>query len=422
MNAFPWILAALIGSAGAVSTQVAGEAVGWPQWAGPARDGSSPVSGVFGGGTVRLREVWRRPVGWGFAGLTVAGKQLFSLESVAGNDAAFAVDADTGKELWRTALGPTLGAMKFGAASTPATDGRRVFVLGSGCKLQALEAASGKLAWQHDLKAEYKLSADGANGCWTSPLLADNRLIVQVSAAPDKRVVAFDPATGAVVWSAAGVSGGSRTSPALADLAGVRQVVVHDVVLSGQGGLYGLRLKDGALLWSIRFTDAESFSNDMPIVLPGDRVAAVTWSGLRAVAIHRAGERLTADLLWSTRDVKAEVQPVTLHGVAHEGYIYGFGSELLVCIEVATGKTVWKEKIYPGSLIVVDGHLVTVSQTAGFVRVIEATPAGYREKARLEVFTPGALADTPPSFAGRRIYLRNSEQMVAVEVVAGGGP
>jgi hypothetical protein len=47
---------------------------------------------------------------------------------------------------------------------------------------------------------------------------------------------------------------------------------------------------------------------------------------------------------------------------------------------------------------------------------VEATPAGYREKARLEVLNRGARAETPPSFAGRRIFVRNDEEVVAVDV------
>jgi hypothetical protein len=111
---------------------------------------------------------------------------------------------------------------------------------------------------------------------------------------------------------------------------------------------------------------------------------------------------------------------VNLHAVAAGGHVYGFGGEFLVCLDAASGRTVWKEKIYPGSLILVDGRLVVQSQGSGLLRVVAATPAGYRELARAEVFAPGALSQTPPSFAGGRLFLRNSDEIVALEIEAGG--
>jgi outer membrane protein assembly factor BamB len=393
------------------------EAAGWNQWAGPLHDGSAPATGVFRGG-FRLRQVWRRPSSGGISALAVAGERLYSLASAEGTDYAFALDAGTGKEVWKVPLGASIPSMEYGTASTPATDGRLVFLHTPQCKLLALEAGTGKPAWQHDLRAEYNTGAM-AGGCWSSPVLDGNLLVLQVNGEPDKRVMAFDKGSGAVVWHSPGKSRSTRSSPLIADLAEVRQVVVHDVE-KGKGGLYGLRLSDGALLWSLRFPEGESFANDAPFALGGDRLGLITWSDFRAVRVTRKGGAWEAAPAWSSRDFRAEVQPVTLHAAALGGHLYGFGGEMLSCLEAATGKTAWKEKVYPGSLILVDGHLVALSQSSGLLRVIEASPVAYRERARLEVFTPGAVGDTPPSFAGRRIYLRNSEEMVAIEVVREG--
>lgn len=394
-----------------------GEAADWPQWAGPSRNGVSPATGVFGEGPFQLREVWRRPMAGGVSSLVVAGDRIFSLVTEEGNDFAVALEAGTGKELWRVPLGVSVSRMaEYGAAPTPATDGRLVFVVSPDCKLRALEAATGKPAWQRDFKAEDNPGPMNS-GCWTSPLLEGDLLVVQVNGDPDKRVMAFDKGSGRVVWSTAGVEKSMRSSPLVADLGGVRQVVVHDIAKEGKGGLYALRIKDGVLLWSTRFPDSESYSYDTPVLLAGDRVGVVAWSDFRTAAVRKQGEGFAAEPAWKAREIRAEVQPYNLHAVAYGEHLYGFGGEFLVCLDAATGKTVWKEKTYPGSLIAVDGHLVAISQAAGILRVIEATPAGYREKARLEVFTPGAPTDTPPSFAGRRIYLRNSEEIVVLEVV-----
>ena len=69
-----------------------------------------------------------------------------------------------------------------------------------------------------------------------------------------------------------------------------------------------------------------------------------------------------------------------------------------------------------GSLILVDHALVVLSATGGVVRVVEATPSGYREPARLEVLNRGAQTEAPPSFAAGMIFVRNDEEIVAIAV------
>ena len=63
-----------------------------------------------------------------------------------------------------------------------------------------------------------------------------------------------------------------------------------------------------------------------------------------------------------------------------------------------------------------DGHLVVLSQASGEVRVVEATPAAYREKAMLPVLARGARSDAPPSFADGRLFVRSDEEVVALSI------
>ena len=85
-------------------------------------------------------------------------------------------------------------------------------------------------------------------------------------------------------------------------------------------------------------------------------------------------------------------------------------------MEAATGKVAWKKRLYGGSVILVDGHLVVLSQASGEVRVVEATPAAYREKAKLPVLARGARSDAPPSFADGRIFVRSDEEVAALTI------
>jgi outer membrane protein assembly factor BamB len=297
-----------------------------------------------------------------------------------------------------------------GPGSTPAAGAGRLFTVTKACQLRALDAATGKVAWTVDLKA--KFGNELRLGCLSSPFVEDGRLVVQAAGKDDHRVVGLDAATGELVWSFKGTERVSYASPVPADLAGVRQLVVHHI-RSGPppaSGLTGLKLADGTPLWTTTFEKEASW--ETPLALPDDRVLLLSWNDAKLVRLAAREGKLEAQPVWVAAGFKSRISPP----VHHRGYLYGYGEDDLLCIEASSGRVAWKEKTYLGSLILVDGHLVAVSNVSGIVRVVEATPAGYKEKARLEVLGRGPACDTPPSFAGGRIFVRNEEEIAAIEV------
>jgi hypothetical protein len=384
----------------------------WPQWLGPGRNGAVEAPGTFAGrDRIALRVAWRKPAGAGISALAVAEGRLFTVVSDGQTDQAMALSAEDGREQWRVTLDPSVAALERGPVSTPAVGGGLVHVLSAACRLRALAADSGRTVWTRDLKADFAVEL--RQGCQTSPLLEGGQVLVQGGGREnDRTLLAFDARTGEPAWTARGSQRTFYTSPVVADLAGTRQIVVHHTVPGPPpiSGLFGLRLSDRAVLW--QKTLERNMSFETPLVVPPDRVLVLTWNDAHAFHVSKGDGGLQAEPAWHTQEITADVSPP----VAHGGHLYGFGGDFLACLDARTGKAAWREKLYRGSLILVDGHLVVLSVSAGLVRIVEATPAGYREKARLEVLNRGARAETPPSFAGRRIFVRNDEEVVAVDV------
>lgn len=382
---------------------------GWPQWLGPARDGRSGASSVFpAAGPVRLREAWRRPIGIGSSGLSVEGERLVTLEADEKGTAALAWSARDGSPLWRVALdaGPD---DERGPASTPALADGLAFVLSPACQLRALELATGKIAWHVDLKATF--GSNPLRGCASSPLVSGPHVIVQTAAPEGRRLVALDRRTGAVAWGAAGVARANYSAPGLRGASGGREVLVHHTDTSGsdpRGGVSAFRAEDGALAWHQTLDRYWSYATPVPV--GDDAVLVLTWNDAALVKAPAAAR--PASVLWRSPALSAFVALP----VERDGHLYGHGGDFLRCVRLSDGKTVWEERTYPGSVALLDGHLVALSISAGLLRVVEATPAAYRERARLEVFEPGSRAETPPSVVGRRIFLRNDEAVVALDV------
>lgn len=383
---------------------------GWPQWLGPSRDGRSSASAVFpAAGTLRLREAWRRPLGVATSGLSVAGDRLVTLESDESGAHAVALSTRDGSVLWRVALDPSLPDDERGPASTPALADGLAFVLSPACQLRALELASGKVAWHVDLKAQYGSAA--RLGCTSSPLVDGPRVVVQTGAPEDKRVVALDRRTGSLAWAAKGVARANYSAPGLRTAGAGREVLVHHTDVSQgepRGGVSAFRAEDGALAW--HHTLDRSWSWATPLPVGPDAVLVLTWNDAALVKAPAGSQ--PASLAWRSPAFTAYVGTP----VVRDGHLYGHGGDFLRCARVSDGETVWEERTYPGSVTLVDGHLVALSITAGLLRVVEATPEAYRERARLQLLAPGSRAETPPSVVGRRIFARNDEEVVAVDV------
>jgi outer membrane protein assembly factor BamB len=192
-----------------------------------------------------------------------------------------------------------------------------------------------------------------------------------------------------------------------------RQVLVHHTDITKpdapRGGVTALSAGDGKLLWHTTLDRYWSWST--PVPFGDDSVLLVTWNDATAWRAPKDAASPGAPLWTSSAFTYYVGLPVF-----HEGHFYGNGGDFLRCVRARDGATVWEEKTYPGSVALVDGHLVVVSVTAGLVRLVEATPEGYRERARVSALAPGARAETAPSVVGRRIYVRNDEEIAAIEI------
>ena len=78
-----------------------GSAVPWPGFRGPNRDGIVPLTGIMTQWPPRgLRELWRQPIGEGYASFAVGYRRAYTIEQRRGKETAAAYDVNTGRELW----------------------------------------------------------------------------------------------------------------------------------------------------------------------------------------------------------------------------------------------------------------------------------------------------------------------------------
>jgi len=393
----------------------------WPQWRGPNRDGVSPETALRTdwppGGP---RVLWKQVIGRGFSSVVVVGTRLFTTEEETvvgpdgeatgtGHEAVVCRDVRSGAEVWRFHY-PNDYSERFGSGprSTPAVDGDRVYAVGPTGIFHCLRADTGERLWRHDLMEEFH-GRTMRYGVSFSPLV-EGDLVYATPGGPDgNAVVAFDKVSGRVVWKALDDPMG-YSSPIAVTAAGVRQLLV----LTNEA-LVSLSPTDGKVYWRYPWKTANGFNIATPLAF-GDYVFISSAYGKGCALLEIAAERdgsLCARRVYEHNRLRNYFASSVRWG----DHLYGFDEKDLVCMDLHTGVEAWREKgirsFGKGSLLAADGHLIVLGE-GGTLWLIEATPAGYREKASCRVSTNKCW--TVPVLAAGKLYVRDESHLVCLDV------
>jgi outer membrane protein assembly factor BamB len=286
-----------------------------------------------------------------------------------------------GKVIWTTRVGnvgnPNQNPSYPKARSTPTIDGNYLYAFGSDGDIACLEVKTGKIRWTKNVRKEFA----GQPGKWAyaeSPLV-DGDLVIVTPGGPEATMVALNKKTGAPVWKSAIPNGepAGYASAIVVQAAGRKQYVQ---LLSK--GMVGVDAKTGQFLW--RYADvakgpAQYFT---PVALGEQVYCGALGVGGGMVQLKANANGVSAEQVYFKRGL-----PNGMGGAVVIGdHLYGTDvTQKLVAAEFTTGKVAWEQANFGwGSVASADG-LLFVHLISGDMALVEATPAGYREKGR---FTP----------------------------------
>jgi hypothetical protein len=196
----------------------------------------------------------------------------------------------------------------------------------------------------------------------------------------------------------------------VADVGGVRAIMT----ITAEAGV-GVRASDGKLLW--RYSPVANGTANIATPVYSDGKVFYTTSygtGAALLGLRATGQDVRAQEIYFTRDMKNH------HGgvVLVNGHIYGYNDSILTCLEFASGKMIWRDRsVGKGAVTYADGHLYILSEN-NTVGLVEATPAGYREKGRFSVADQGWPSWAHPVVSGGRLYIRNQGTLTSYDVRA----
>ena len=375
----------------------------WPRFRGADGGGVSMCTNVPVSWDVKSGAgiAWKVPSpAPGFGSPIVWGDRVFFSGGDARKREVLCLDGKTGQTLWRqpVATGPG-GPGKADvpestgyAASTVATDGRRVyaFFANGDCAAFTLE---GQLAWCKSfgpLKNPY--------GHATSLATWRDRLIVQLDQGDNEdaisKLYALDGRTGQVVWQRPRKTGASWATPIVIEAGGKAQVITLGVPC-----VIAYAATDGTELWRAECLNGEITPS--PVFAAGLVVVASPSEKLLAIRPDGQGDVTKTAVAWTSEDNVPDVTSPTGNGEL----VFALAtSGMLTCLDAKDGKKQWDhdfEMECHASPSLAGGRLYLFGQN-GTAVVVEAGRQ-FKELFRTEM---GDAFHASPAFAQDRMYLR----------------
>ena len=413
----------------------------WTSFLGPTHNGVSSETRLLkdwpeGGPPL----VWELAKGTGYTSPAIHRSRLVYLYRQDQEEIVDCLHPETGQRYW-TFRYPTGYSDRYGyndgPRCSPVIDGNRVYTYGAEGKLHCLDLESGAVHWKRHLSREFRVPQDFF-GVASTPLVEGNLLIVNVGTPGGPSVVALDKQTGKLVWEAGDQWGPSYASPVPATVGGKRRILVFAGGESRPptGGLLSIDPANGKIdfrfPWRSRSYESVNASN--PVVIGNQVLISASYkTGAALLDLRPDGTQRVAwtaphfGLHWNT-------------AIHRDGYLYGFDGRnepdaALVCVELKTGKEMWRAvpeweetvefggrqvtrsfTTYRGSLLWADGHFLCLGEL-GHLLWLDLSPKGFRILSRAWLFA-ARESWSPPVLSRGLLYVSQNRR----DFLRGGSP
>ena len=401
------LLAALI-----LALAVPARAENWPGWRGPHGDGTSTEKNVPTRWSATNNIVWQTSLpGAGHASPIVWGNRIFTVTAVPETEGRdlLCLDRESGKILWQqTVIKSPLEKkhqLNSHASSTPATDGKLIYV--AFLDVQEMVVAA------YDFNGQQKwLARPGTfksmHGFCSSPVLYQDKVIVNGDHDGDSYIVALDAATGKTVWKTPRENHTrSYCVPLIRQLSGRTQMV-----LSGDKSVASYNPDDGKLHWIIHGPTEQfvaslvyNFNADLLFMTGG-------FPEHHLLAIRHNGSGDVTDTAIAWHNTKASCVSYVPSPISEGDYFLVVSdSGYANCFVAATGKLLWQEKLGEHHATPVSAkELVYFLNDNGVMNVVWPGEEFVRV-ARNEL---GEACFASPAISEGRLYIRGEKHLFCI--------
>ncbi len=402
----------------------------WPDWRGANRDGVWNETGIIEKfDSEIIGQKWSVQIGSGYSGPTVANGRVYVtdlIEKPNQTEGVLCFDEQTGDKIWEFRYDCIYEGVGYPAgprASVVINEGR-AYSLGTMGNLFCFDAENGKVLWQKDLNIEYEIRMP-IWGIAATPLIVDEKIILQVSSSNNACVVAFNKNTGKEIWRNLD-DVAAYSAPILIEKAGNRVVIVWT-----KDNLAGLNLESGKDYWKVPWKVRSGMSIATPVLYKDHIFTSSFFSG--SLLVKLGNDYITSETVWQ-RSGASERKTDALHCVINtpviiDDYIYGVDSYgELRCLEFATGDRVWEDQTavdrnrWANIHFVQNENKIWMFNEAGELIISELSPEGFKEIDRAKLIEPSkkqhprGVVWTHPAFVNKHIFVRNDNKLICADL------
>ncbi|MEO1983174.1 MAG: PQQ-binding-like beta-propeller repeat protein [Fuerstiella sp.] len=348
----------------------------WPWWRGPARNNVATCETAPTQWSESENIVWKRKVaGRGHGSPTVVGDRIFlcTSDQAAGKQSVLCFSRATGKQLWQTEIHsgglPASGGMhpkSTHANCTVACDGTSLFVgfLNNEHVRATCLTLDGDIHWQTELG--YFVPKFGYAA---SPCLFESLAIYSGDNRGGAFIAAVHRDSGDIVWRKARNDADTYSSAIVADINGRNQLII-----SGDDRVAAYDPSTGAEIWSCPGTASATCGTavwkDNLVFASGGHPARQT------ICI----DATSGDKVWED-GVKCYEQSM----LVADDHLYAVTDDgIAICRDAASGARKWRHRLtgpVSASPVLV-GNLIYATNESGTTWVFEANPAAYTQVAK----------------------------------------
>ena len=388
-------------------------ATDWPQFLGPERNGnySGPALAKTWPKEGPLK-IWERKVGQGFSGPVLVAGRLILFHRLGDRETVECLNATNGQNLWKmdypTSFRDEIRSEDDGPRATPAIAGTQVFTFGAEGMLNCWNFATGAKLWSVDAKSKFG-APNGFFGMACSPLVEGNAVLLNIGGSNGAGIIAFDKATGKVLWKASDDEA-SYSSPVAATVHGQRYAFFLT-----RKHLTALDPASGKVAFEFPWTPQihASVSAATPLIIEDlIFISASYGAGAALLRFRESGP----EKVWSGDEILSNHYAT---GVYHDGFLYGFDGRQeqgchLRCVELKTGKIRWSQDgLGAGAILLAKDQLLILTEKGQLIRAL-ATPAEFKPNNQAQILP--FVARAYPALAGGFLYARSKDKLACLDL------
>jgi len=354
-------------------TTPSAHAENWPAWRGADGRAVSNDRNLPAQWSTSENVIWKTPLpASGNSTPIVWEDRVFITQAIGGGKTRSLIcfDRATGKKLWQHDVAypnkETAHPQNPFCSGSPTTDGTLVYASFGSAGIVACDF-SGKKVWSRDLGKLAHIF-----GPATTPVLYKNLLITHRGPGDPTHIIALNKLTGETMWDTPEVGNNDKLYGSWSTPVFYRVGDRDEFALSMPGQLKGYDPQTGKELWRCAGLGPSNY----PDTAVGDGVLLGV-SGFRksmmAVRMGGSGDITKTHRLWHVPLTQQRIGS----GIVYQDHLYvANATGIAECIEVKTGKVVWKERLGGnlwGSLFLANEKLY-VSNLDGDTHVFAASP------------------------------------------------